>query len=129
MYLTPRRSGPDELSIESLNWRASNYLPRDCDQSRRLHEPNLMISSVDPMTGIEIADLSGHPYIVDGNMVSYFAIEATRREFQDMPIEHPFHLIDNSYEAGHAKVDGLMGSAPEGAEVDSIKQMRLATRP
>ena len=57
MYLTPRKLGPDELSIESLNWRAMDHLPRDCDQSHRLHEPNLMISSVDPMTGEEISDL------------------------------------------------------------------------
>lgn len=103
MYLTPRKLGPDELSIESLNWRAMDHLPRDCDQSHRLHEPNLMISSVDPMTGEEINDLSGHPYIVDGNMVIYFENDATRQTFRDMPIDHPFHLIDNPYEEGEAE--------------------------
>ncbi len=103
MYFTPRKSGPDELSIESLNWRASDNLPRDRDQSHRLHEPTLMISSIDPMTGVEIDDLSGHPYIVDGNMVIYFETDATRQAFQDMPIDHPFHLIDNPYEEGEAE--------------------------
>ncbi|MBT9612815.1 MAG: hypothetical protein IV108_06060 [Burkholderiales bacterium] len=103
MYLTPRKSGPDELSMESLNWRAADNLPRDRDQSHRLHEPNLMISSIDPMTGVEIDDLSGHPYIVDGNMVIYFETIETRQAFQDMPIDHPFHLIDNPYEEGEAE--------------------------
>lgn len=103
MYLTPRKSGPDELSIESLNWRATDYLPRDCAQSLRLHEPNLMISSQDPMTGVEIADLTGHPFIVDGNLVIYFENNETRQAFQDMPIDHPFHLVDNPYEDGEAE--------------------------
>ncbi|MDP1683199.1 MAG: hypothetical protein Q8L39_15680 [Burkholderiales bacterium] len=103
MYFTPHQSGSDELSFESLNWRAADNLPRDRDQSHRLHEPGLMISSVDPMTGMEIEDLSGHPYIVDGNMVIYFETDATRQAFQDMPIDHPFHLIDNPYEEGEAE--------------------------
>ena len=103
MYLTPRKADPDYLSMESLNWRVSDNLPRDRDQSLRLHEPNLMISSTDPMTGVEITDLTGHPYIVDGNMVIYFENESTRQEFQDMPIDHPFHLVDNPYEDGEAE--------------------------
>ena len=70
-------------------------MPRDCDQSHRLHEPNLMISSIDPMTG--------HPYIVDGNRVIYFENDATRQAFNDMPIDHPFHLADRPYEEGEAE--------------------------
>ena len=103
MYLTPRTSDPDALSMESLNWRVADYLPRDRDQSNRLHEPNLMISSIDPMSGMEIDDLSGRPYIVDGNMVIYFENDTTRQEFMDMPIDHPFHLVDNPYEEGEAE--------------------------
>lgn len=103
MYFIPRLSGSDDLSIESLNWRASDNLPRDRDQSHRLHEPGLMISSIDPMTGVEIDDLSGHPYIVDGNMVIYFENDSTRQSFQDMPIDHPFHLVDNPNEEGEAE--------------------------
>lgn len=103
MSLTSRTSNANALSMESLNWSDSDFLPRDQNQSNRLHEPNLMISSVDPMTGVEIVDLSGHPYIVDGNMVIYFENDATKQEYQDMPIDHPFHLVDNPDEDGEAE--------------------------
>ena len=101
MYFIPNQT--NALALDAPNWCASDFLPRDCDQSRRLHEPGLMISSTDPMTGVEIADLSGHPYLVDGSMVFYFDNEANRQAFIDMPVDHPFHLVDNPYEDGEAE--------------------------
>ena len=52
---------------------------------------------------MEIEEISGDPYIVDGNMVIYFEVDANRQAFQDMPIDHPFHLVDNPYEEGEAE--------------------------
>lgn len=91
------------LEFDKLNWTATDAMQRDKEQSHRLHEPELMISTVDPITGVEIEDLSGRPYIVDGNMVIYFESEETRKAFQDMPIDHPFRLQDNPYEEGEAE--------------------------
>lgn len=83
------------------NYVATDPLARDRTQSRRLHEPEQILSSTDPMTGREIDDLSGHPYLVDGNVTIYFESEATRKEFMDMPIDHPFHLVDNPTDEGY----------------------------
>lgn len=103
--MNPTANAPmlPELAFDTLNWTATDALQRDKEQSHRLHEPAQLISSVDPITGIEIDDLAGRPYIVDGNMVIYFESEETRKAFQDMPIDHPFHLVDNPYEDGEAE--------------------------
>jgi len=83
------------------NYVATDPLARDQTQSTRLHEPAQILSSTDPMTGREIDDLSGHPYLVDGNVTIYFETEATRKAFMDMPIDHPFHLVDNPTDEGY----------------------------
>ena len=83
------------------NYIATEPLPRDQTQSGRLHEPAQILSSTDPMTGVEIEDLAGHPYLVDGNVTMYFETEATRKAFMDMPIDHPFHLVDNPTDEGY----------------------------
>ena len=83
------------------NYIATDPLARDQTQSDRLHEPAQILISTDPVTGREIADLTGHPYLVDGNVIIYFETEATRQEFMDMPIDHPFHLVDNPTDEGY----------------------------
>lgn len=85
------------------NYIATDPLARDLTQSGRLHEPAQILSSTDPITGREIADLTGHPYLVDGNVTIYFETEATRKEFMDMPIDHPLHLADNPTGEGYAE--------------------------
>lgn len=76
-------------SFESLNWVASDPLPRDQAQSHRLHEPDHRISTIDPMTGDDIDDVATHPSLKDGNLTIYFETEATRRAFLNMPLNHP----------------------------------------
>ena len=83
------------------NYIATEPLARDQTQTGRLHEPAQILSSTDPMTGVEIEDLAGHPYLVDGNVTMYFETEATRKAFMDMPIDHPFHLVDNPTDEGY----------------------------
>lgn len=85
------------------NYIATDPLQRDRTQSGRLHEPAQILSSTDPMTGREIADLAGHPYLVDGNVTIYSETEATRQAFMDMPIDHPFHLVDNPTDEGYGE--------------------------
>lgn len=83
------------------NYVATEALPRDQTQSVRLHEPAQILSSVDPVTGREIDDLAGRPYLVDGNLTIYFESDATRKEFMEMPLDHPFHLVDNPTDEGY----------------------------
>jgi len=81
--------------FESLDYVATDPLPRDSAQSQRLHQPEEMISSIDPITGRDIEDLEGLPYLVDGNLVIYFESEQTRQAYLDTPIDHPLPLPDN----------------------------------
>lgn len=80
---------------DSLNYVATDPMPRDQTQSRRVHEPEQMISSIDPISGCDIEDLAGRPYLVDGNIVMYFESEETRQAYLDTPIDHPLRLADN----------------------------------
>lgn len=91
------------LAFDALNWAGTDPLPRDQTQSRRLHEPTQMRSTIDPMTGVQLDDLTGHPYLVDGNLIIYFESEETRKAFQDMPTDHPFRLQDNPFDEGEAE--------------------------
>lgn len=90
-------------TFDALNYVATDALPRDAEQSRRLHEPGPRLTGTDPITGRDIDDLAGKPYIVDDNVVMYFESEETRQAYRDTPIDHPFHLIDNPYEDGEAE--------------------------
>ena len=85
------------------NYIATDPLARDQTQSGRLHEPAQILSSTDPITGREIDDLTGHPYLVNGNVTMYFESEATKQEFIDMSADHPLHLADNPTEEGYAE--------------------------
>lgn len=87
-------------NFDALNYVGNDPLPRDAEQSHRLHEPEQMLSSIDPITGRDIEDLAGHPYLVDGNVTIYFESDATRQEYLEMPIDHPFHLVDNPDDEG-----------------------------
>ena len=78
------------IRFEELNWVASSALLRDREQSHRLHEPDHLIGTIDPMTGRDIIDVIGHPSLVDGNLTIYFESEETKAEFKEMPLNHPY---------------------------------------
>ncbi|MBW9274845.1 MAG: hypothetical protein K1563_14295 [Candidatus Thiodiazotropha sp. (ex. Lucinisca nassula)] len=77
------------LKFEFLNWVATEPMSRDQAQSRRLHEPEHRINTIDPMTGNDIKDVTSHPSLEDGNLTVYFATEATRKSYVDMPLNRP----------------------------------------
>jgi hypothetical protein len=90
--LSPSRKLP-AFKMENLNWFAVDPLPRDQTQSQRLHEPEHLINTLDPMTGRDIEDVTNHPFLVDGNLTIYFETEASRKAYQDLPLNHPnLHL-------------------------------------
>jgi hypothetical protein len=84
------------IRFEELNWVATSALPRDREQSKRLHEPDHLIGTIDPMTGRDIIDVHSHPSLVDGNLTIYFESEETRAAFRQMPLNHPYeHALGN----------------------------------
>jgi len=87
----------------SLAYVGTDAMLRDQEQSHRLHEPELMISTIDPISGQDIDDLAGRPFIVDGNLVMYFESEQTRQAYMDTPKEHALPLPDNPTEDGEAE--------------------------
>ncbi len=91
------------LQFDALNYVGTDFERRDCEQSRRLHEPERMITTIDPISGRDIQDLSGRPYIVDGNIVIYFESRENCQAYIDTPIDHPVKLPDNPYEDGEAE--------------------------
>jgi hypothetical protein len=87
--------------LNAANYVGTDPLPRDQSQSRRLHEPSQRLSTTDPVTGRDIEDPEGHPYLVDGNLTIYFESEETRRAFLAIPKDHPFRLADNPIDEGY----------------------------
>ena len=81
------------LSFESVNWIAADPLPRDREQSKRLHQPHHMISTIDPITGHDVAQASNRPSLVDGILTIYFESEATRKAYKDTPNNHPVEKL------------------------------------
>lgn len=97
----PEKQGkpaPLNLRFDAANWVASSPLPRDQEQSHRLHEPESIVTNIDPITGRDIMHLKNHPYIIDGNVTIYFESEETRQAYLDTPIDHPLRLPDNPFE-------------------------------
>jgi hypothetical protein len=88
-----RFGAPNHIGAEAM--------PRDCTQSRRLHEPTQMLSCIDPITGRDIDDLAGRPYLVDGILTMYFESEYTRQEYLDTPMYRHLHLADNPTDEGY----------------------------
>ena len=78
------------IRFEELNWVATPPLPRDREQSHRLHEPDHLVCTTDPITGHDISDVMNHPSLVDGNLTIYFESEVTMHAFLKTPVNHPF---------------------------------------
>lgn len=93
METTTQAKQPAVLGFHKDNWIVPDPLPRDQEQSHRLHEPEHMIGTIDPITGHDVIGAAGHPSIVDGNLTIYFESEATRKAYEDMPANHPFEKL------------------------------------
>lgn len=86
---TPAENTTPALSFDALNWVATDSLPRDQEQSHRLHEPEYLHNSIDPSTGHDIENLATHPNLENGNLTFYFESEETRQEYLNTPFNHP----------------------------------------
>lgn len=51
------------------------------------------IETTDPITGRDIKDLAGKPYVVEAgaesDLVIYFESEASKKTYLEIPVEHP----------------------------------------
>ena len=82
------------IRFEDLNWVATTPLARDQEQTHRLHEPDHLTGTIDPITGNDIGNVRGHPSLVDGNLTIYFESEKTKSEYEHTPVNHPYeHFI------------------------------------
>ena len=81
------------VGFDASNWIATDPLPRDQEQSHRLHEPEHMNNSIDPITGRDIANLASHPHLDDGILTVYFESEETRTAYQATPVDQPFSKL------------------------------------
>jgi len=78
------------LNFAPNTWDATEFMPRDQEQSRRLHEPTVMVNSIDPISGRDIGNVTGHPHLVDGILTVYFESPKTHQAYLDTPFDHPF---------------------------------------
>jgi len=78
--LTSIDKTPD-IKFGEAGWVSQDPLPRDQEQSHRLHELTSMISSIDP--------INGHDVI----MTIYFESEETRASYMNTPVNHPYHRL------------------------------------
>ena len=85
---TPQKT-PDTSNLQHFDWRATDALPRDQEQSQRIHEPEYRIMTTDPITGHEVEDYKSHPSTLNGNMTIYFETEETCQKYLNMPFNHP----------------------------------------
>ena len=82
------------IRFEDLNWVATPPLPRDQEQSHRLHEPDHLVNTIDPITGRDTWNMAEHPSIVDDKLTIYFESEKTKSEHEHTPVNNPYeHLI------------------------------------
>ncbi len=58
-------------------------------------QPDHMITNIDPITGNDIQNVEGHPFIQDGNVTIYFESEETKKAFIEMPLTNTHTLKDS----------------------------------
>ena len=74
---------------------ASNIMERDKNQSHRLHEPTSIYSHTDPITGKDVVERVGCPFIIDGILTAYFESNETRHIYLTSPFNHPVPRLGN----------------------------------
>ena len=80
-------------NLMHFDWRATDALQRDKDQSHTLHEPRFRIMTTDPISGLDVDDYMSHCSLLDGNLTIYFDTEENCMEYKNLPFNHPnLHL-------------------------------------
>ena len=96
--LTSQQHGP-VLEFGGGSLASKTPLPRAQEQSHLLHEPNSMISSIDPISGRDVMPMLGPPSLIDGILTIYFESEDVRTEFMNSPLTEPYHRLTGTASA------------------------------
>ena len=92
---TGTRKGASFYTSSAQLRHTSNIMERDKEPSRRLHEPTTIHSHTDPITGKDIVDRVGCPFIIDGILTAYFESNETRHIYLTSPFNHPVSRLSN----------------------------------
>ncbi len=92
---TDTKQGASIGSSGSQLFHTSDFMDRDKEQSRRLHEPISITSHTDPITGNDVKGEVHHPYVIDGILTVYFESEKTRSDYLNTPFNHPVTKLSN----------------------------------
>jgi hypothetical protein len=76
-------------NLKHFDWRPTETLQRDKEQSHLLHEPKFRIMTTDPISGLDVEDYMNHCSLMDGNLTVYFDTEENCKEYKNMPFDHP----------------------------------------
>ncbi|MCW9015046.1 MAG: hypothetical protein OQL06_14850 [Gammaproteobacteria bacterium] len=76
-------------NLQHFDWRATETLQRDKEQSHLLHEPRFRIMTTDPITGNDVENYMDHCSLLDGNLSIYFETEENCKKYQNMEFNHP----------------------------------------
>jgi len=80
-------------SLQHFDWRATEAMPRDQEQSHLLHEPRFRIMTTDPISGNDVENYQDHCSLFDGNLSIYFESKENCEEYRNIPFNHPaLHL-------------------------------------
>lgn len=80
---------PTSTNLQHFDWRATEALQRDKEQSHLLHEPKFRIMTTDPMTGNYVKNHIDHCSLMDGNLSIYFETEESCKQYQNIELNHP----------------------------------------
>lgn len=93
--MNPSRSTPKTLAASE---REEDFLQRDQEPGHNLHEPQSLVSTIDPTSGKNVGNVEGKPSLVDGNLTMYFESDQTRRAYREEQKNHTLDLPDNKEE-------------------------------
>ncbi len=92
--MSQTRSTPENMQTSTPD----DFLQRDQEPSHNLHEPQSMISTIDPITGNDVGDVVNKPSLVDGNPTMYFESEQTRQAYLEEQKNHTLNLPGDNEE-------------------------------
>ena len=101
---TPRTGVQSTVSTQSETAMGLNYVDLRKDnilerEKQSVDQPDYLFTNIDPITGNDIDDVEGHPFIQDGNVTIYFESEATKKAYTDMPLTNT-PILEDSTEQG-----------------------------
>lgn len=87
------------MGLNNVDLRTDKKLERE---KQSVDQSDYLFTNIDPITGNDIDDIEGRPFIQDGNVTIYFESEATKKAYIDMPLTKT-PILKDSAEQGLAE--------------------------